>query len=153
MTYYFQIEAFSKLISKQSIYKDIISNSKLLDQEYYTKIQNSIDQSWSRSLDYYINQIANLSGITKKEELINVIEKRKEEAKRMNEKLNVNPSPAIDEYLFDYDEQLNKNMALLSEQEIQIKSIQNDHDGMNESLKINRLFNSNSSKEWDDLPF
>lgn len=153
MTYYFQIEAFSKLISKQNIYKDIISNSKLLDQEYYTKIQNSIDQSWSRSFDYYINQTANLNGITKKEDLIGVIEKRKLEAKKMNEWLNVNSSPAIDEYLFNYDEQLNKNVALLSEQETQIKSIQNDHDGMNESLEINRLFNSDSSKEWDDLPF
>ena len=153
MTNYFQIEAFSRLISKQNIYKDIISNSKSVDLEYYTKIQNSIDQSWSSSFDYYINQTANLNGIIKKEDLIGVIEKRKQEAKKMNERLDVNPSPAIDEYLFNYEEQLNKNVALLSEQETQIKSIQNDHDGINESLEINRLFNSDSSKEWDDLPF
>lgn len=153
MSYYFQIEAFSKLISKQKIYREIIENSKLTDTEYYTEIQESIDDSWRKSFDYFINQTANLNAATSKNELTTIIENRKEEAKRMNERLNVEVSPIIEEYFFNYEEQLSKNIAIRSEQITQIKNINKIQKETNEALEINRLFNFDSDKEWDDLPF
>lgn len=153
MTYYFQIEAFSRLISKQQIYREIINSSKQFDPEYCAKIQNNIDQSWSSSFEYYINQTMNLNTITSRDELISKIESRKQEAKKMNEWLNVKPSPIIDEYLFNLEDQLSKNLAMQQEQETLIKSIQKEQVEMNESLEVNKLFNFESDKEWDGLPF
>lgn len=153
MTYYYQIEKFSNLISKQKIYRDIINNSKIHDIEYNSAFQNNIDQSWSIGFEYYINETYNLNTLTNRDELKSIIEKRKQEAKKMNEMLSVNPSPVIDDFLFNYEDQLSRNIVIQSESEIKIKSIQNSEDETNELLEINKLFNSENDYDWDSLPF
>ena len=150
---YYQIEAFTKLISKQVIYSKTINVSIASDIEFYNKIQENINESWIKNIDNYIEQTAGLESTTVKEDIINLINKRKLEAKKINEILNLQASPIIDEYLFSYDTQLESNMKNQQEQETQIKTVHQYGDDAEESIKINRLFHSDSNDSWDDLPF
>ncbi|TCK82907.1 nSTAND3 domain-containing NTPase [Albibacterium bauzanense] len=153
ISYYYHIEAFSKLISSQERYKSIITEAKINNLDFYSKIQNNINKSWSSSFEYYIEQTYNLKNIIKRDELIQLIETRKRAAAKMNEFLNIESSPAINEYSFNYDDQLQMNLSLQSTQETLLKSIENSYDVANETLTINRLFNIEDTKINDDLPF
>ncbi|MFV7235323.1 restriction endonuclease [Flavobacterium sp. ZB4R12] len=153
MDHYYHIEIFSNLISKHSAYKDIIENAKNSNFEYYNRIQENIDESWNKSIDHYIKQTYNLNSITNKEDLIEVITKRKEDAKKINLAISINNSTILDSYEFDYASQLDLNNAFTLEEGIEIDDFQGDKDVPNETLEINRLFNSNDIEEWNDLPF
>lgn len=147
------IESFSKLISKYTIYSDFIENSKSSSNEYYDQIKVNIEESWSKNIDQYIRQSYNLSSITTKEELIQVVTKRKEEANNIIRAINISSSFAVDNYEFNYEQQLDNNRSAKSSEKITIDNFQESHDPINEIIEVNRLFNSNDVDEWDDLPF
>jgi energy-coupling factor transporter ATP-binding protein EcfA2 len=147
------IESFSKLISKYTIYSDVIENSKSSSNEYYDQIKVNIEESWSKNIDQYIRQSYNLSSITTKEELIQVVTKRKEEANNIIRAINISSSFAVDNYEFNYEQQLDNNRSAKSSEKITIDNFQESHDPINEIIEVNRLFNSNDVDEWDDLPF
>jgi hypothetical protein len=151
ITYYYHIEAFSKLISKQNQYKSIIIEAKASNTDFYSKIQNNINKSWDSSFPSYIEQTFNLKSKTNKEELVNLIETRKQEAVKINECLSIDSSPVIYEYSFNYEDQLQKNLSTYSVQDILIES--SFQEGANEILSINRLFNSESTDSLEELPF
>lgn len=153
MDYHSHIEAFAKLISKHSAYKTIIETAHKNDTKYYGEIQANINESWSKSIDLYIKQVYNLSSITTKIELIEVISKRKEEAKNITRSINIIDSPVIDNYEFDYDLQLDSNKASTSEGKVTIDNFEDSDDSINEIIEINRLFNSNEIHQWNDFPF
>ena len=153
ITYYYHIEAFSKLIARQENYRSIIAKSKTSNANFYSQIQDNINRSWGSSFEYYIEQTSNLKNITDKSQLIDLIETRKSEAAKMNEILHIDSSPAIYEYSFNYDDQLQKNLSFQSDQETFIKGIDGSQNIANETLAINRLFNSESTESVDELPF
>lgn len=148
-----QIESFSKLISKYNIYGNAIENSKSSNNEYYDQIKVNIEESWNKNIDQYIKQSYNLSSITTKEELIKVVTKRKEEANNIIRAINISSSSAVDNYEFNYEQQLETNRSAMSSKKITIDNFQESHDPINEIIEVNRLFNSNDVDEWDDLPF
>lgn len=152
ITYYYHIEGFSKLIARQESYRSIIAESKTSNINFYHQIQDNINKSWGSSFEYFIEQTSNLKNITDKEQLVSLIETRKSEAAKINEALNIDSSPAIYDYSFDYDDQLQKNLSLQSDQETFIKGIDSSQDTANETLAINKLFN-NEDDDWDELPF
>lgn len=148
-----QIESFSKLISKYNIYGNAIENSKSSNNEYYDQIKVNIEESWNKNIDQYIKQSYNLSSITTNEELIKVVTKRKEEANNIIRAINISSSSAVDNYEFNYEQQLETNRSAMSSKKITIDNFQESHDPINEIIEVNRLFNSNDVDEWDDLPF
>ena len=153
MNNYYQIEALSELISKQEYYSNLISDSQTTDIEFYNEFQSNINESWKSNIGNFIEQTTGLKGATEKEDIINLVNKRKLEAKKINETLNLEDSPIIEEYLFNLDSQLEKNIKNQQEQEIQIKTVSQNENDIEESIKINKLFNSDSNNSWDDLPF
>lgn len=148
-----QIESFSKLISKYNIYSNVIENFKSSNNEYYDQIKVNIEESWNKNIDQYVKQSYNLSSITTKEELMKVVTKRKEEAKNIIRAINISSSSAVDNYEFNYEQQLDTNRSAMSSEKITIDNFQENHDPINEIIEVNRLFNSNDVDEWDDLPF
>lgn len=153
MTYYYEMESFSKLLAKHDIYKDIVSRSMENDNEFGAKIQTAYEQSWSRCFGHFISLTHNLENLFTIEELRAAIEARKSEAKELTRQMLFKVSSAIDNLAFDLEAQLSKNLATLQENESQISSIQHDDEGENESLQVNRLFNAESKEEWADGPF
>jgi len=153
MIYHFQIEEFSRFISKEEIYRQVIEESINSDPDYYAEIQSNIDQSWSNSFDYYITQTGNLNTSTRKDDLISLINEKKQAAREINGLLILNSSPIIDEYVFDYDAQLKKNILNNAEKESKINDLQKLNNDVNENLEINRLFNSEDNYELNEVPF
>jgi hypothetical protein len=153
MTYYFQIEEFSTLISRNELYREIIEESMYNDLEYYQELQININNSWSNSINYYIDQTFNLNSILDKNELINAIAERKKTAKKINEALLLDSSPVVEDYTFDYDLRLKKNLLRNAEKESTIKSFDSDVSGINETLEVNRWFNSDDNFEPSEVPF
>jgi energy-coupling factor transporter ATP-binding protein EcfA2 len=153
MTYYYEMESFSKLLAKHDLYKDIVSRSMEVDNEFGTKIQTEYDKSWSRCYGHFISLTHNLGKLLTIEELKAAIDIRKSEAKELTRQMLFNISPTIDNLNFDLQAQLSKNLATLQENEGQIANIQYDDYRDAESIEINRLFNTESYKEWTDDPF
>ncbi|PBJ14363.1 restriction endonuclease [Flavobacterium sp. ACN6] len=153
MTNYYQIESFANLIGKHSVYKNVIESAKELDVEYYTDLKENINKSWEFSIEHYIKQTYNLNFIKTKEELVEIVTKRKKEAENINDQISIDNSSILDEYEFDYDSQLNFNNELNNTEGLVIKDFEEDKDIPNEVMQINRLFNSNDVEEWNDLPF
>jgi hypothetical protein len=155
MTYHFQIQDLSRLISSHEIYRNILDGLMSDDEDFSEKIHRNIDQSWSKSWDHFISQTPNLNSTTNKDNLVDLIQRRKDEAKRMNSWFSIRPPDFIDRYSFDYDTQINKTTLIKSQKETEIKNIQGPNDGSNEIIEINRLFNSdNDDKDLEsDLPF
>jgi energy-coupling factor transporter ATP-binding protein EcfA2 len=153
MMHYYQIESFSSLIAKHLVYKEVIENAKELDTEYYNNLHENINKSWEISIEQYIKQTYNLNLVNTKEELIDIVRKRKEEAKNINYLISIDNSSVLDEYEFDYDSQLNLNNEVNNIEGLEIKDFEEDKDIPNEVVQINKLFNSNDIEEWHDLPF
>lgn len=153
MNSYYQIESLSRLISKQEYYNNLITDSQTTDIEFYNEFQSNINESWKDNIASFIEQTSGLKGTIKKEEIINLISKRKLEAKKINETLNLEHSPIIEGYSFNLDNQLEKNIKNQQEQQIQIKIVSQNDDDLEESIKINRLFHSDSNDIGNDLPF
>ena len=85
--------------------------------------------------------------------MIKVVTKRKEEANNIIRAINISSSSAVDNYEFNYEQQLETNRSAMSSKKITIDNFQESHDPINEIIEVNRLFNSNDVDEWDDLPF
>jgi len=153
MNYHFQIDALAKLISDQQIYSEVIEDSKNSDSEYFARFQSNIDKAWSNSIDYFMTQTGGLDTFLKKDDLVIAINERKAIAKKINKVLILDGSSAIEEYIFDYDSQLEKNLLNNTEKESRIKNLQSLNVGTNETFAVNRLFNSDDDFEPDELPF
>jgi hypothetical protein len=154
MNNYWEIQSLSELISNFPIYADVIEKSKKSDLEYYNQMQLNIDNFWSEQIEYFMEQTQNINTILKKEDLIKTINRRKEEGRKFNELMRVEPSSIIDEFAIDLQVQLNKNILMNSQKSTQIKNLDENIAGRNDPLEINRLFNCEDNNEWeDDLPF
>jgi|WetSurMetagenome_2_1015567.scaffolds.fasta_scaffold13180_1 hypothetical protein len=150
---HFQIDALSKLISKHKIYYDLLDEIKSKNDNYYQEFQDNINKCWEREIDYFISITYNLNEITDKNELIEIVNIRKEEIKQINSSLNIDVSDAIDQYIYDYDAQISKNLSKKNEKETVIENLQNNSSVINESLAVNRLFNSEDNAELMDISF
>ena len=153
MESYHHIESFSNLISKHNVYSEVIAKFRNSNNEYYHELKKNVDESWNKNIDHFIKQTYNLSSITTKDELVKVVTKRKEDAKRVTEALNISESSAVDNYEFNYDVQLETNMSAVTNEKITLGNFKESHSPNDEIIEVNRLFNSNESNEWNDLPF
>lgn len=153
MNYYYQIQSLSKFIFRNKTFGEVIKNSRLINNEFFQLFQQNIDESWNLSIDYYIEQNINLKDVTDEEELLTQINHHKDEAKKINELINVANSPVIKQYSLYNEKLLNRIKTINSEKESKIQPLKSKSQIVNESLEINRLFNCESSDEWDLLPF
>jgi energy-coupling factor transporter ATP-binding protein EcfA2 len=154
MTNYFQIQSFSRFISGNKIFGNVIINSRSIKNDYFQSIQQNIDESWKRSIDFFIEQNINLRSISEEKDLLSQINRNKDNAKKMNELINVANSPVIDKYTFENERLLNKIRTINAERESKIQSLINEVSSKNEPLEINRLFNCESSESCDDdIPY
>jgi dephospho-CoA kinase len=140
---HFQIESLSKLIAKHKIYSDIINENKIQHTEYFLSLQQSINKSWVSVFDYFISHTSRINDIVHKERLVEIVTNQIEEANKLNSILNIECS-FIKSYTYDYESQLQKNLVNLQEKTIQIFTLDNNEDNIDETLEINRLFNSNA---------
>lgn len=150
---YFLIDALSRLISKHEIYSNLIEENKNNETEYYHEFKENINKCWERDFDYYISTTYKMNEIVDKDELINTINNRKDEAKKLNNLIKIDATPVIDEYTFDYETQIIENIAKKSEKVDVINSLQSTDTTVNETLEINSLFNSKGNEEWNNVPF
>ncbi|MDB5013962.1 MAG: hypothetical protein JWQ25_2164 [Daejeonella sp.] len=153
MPYYYQLAALSDLISKHEVYAEIIEKGKIGGTEFYDNLQSNINKFWERGMDYFIQHTYRLNLIANKNELIETIANRKEEAQKLNLALNINISPIINEYQFDYETQITKNIFVNLERETKIENFQDKVDTIDETVEINRLFNSYDKEEISTAPF
>lgn len=153
--YYNHIESLATLILRHEVYRSVIIKLKDSgdDNDFYYNFEENINKSWKECVEDYINQTINLKAITNRADLVNLVENRKREAIKINESLLLNPSAAIQEYLFDYDAQLEKNLSAQLKQDTLIKGINNPSNEVDEVLAINRLFNHDSTDDFKELPF
>jgi hypothetical protein len=149
---HYQIKSFASLIKENSIYSDFIKDSKINDCDYYNGIQKNINDSWEKLSNDYITDAYGIDKTLEKDELDDIINKRKEEAIQINKDIGLEGSEAIIEYEFDTSSQIEFNKEKSKENDIKIQGYKENT--RNEVLEINRLFNS-SSKDGDSfkLPF
>ena len=85
--------------------------------------------------------------------MVEAVNQRKNEARKMNQLINLPPSPIIDNYVIEYDNLLKQNENSKLESESDIRHLENNIDPSDELLEINRLFNSETVGKIDKLPF
>lgn len=139
---YYQIKSFASLIKENSSYSDIINDSKISDCDYYNQIQKNINDSWEKLSNDYMTDAYGIDKTLEKDELDDIINKRKEEAIQINKDIGLEGSEAIIEYEFDTSSQIEFNKEKSKENDIKIQGYQEN--ARNEVLDINKLFNSNS---------
>nr|WP_315224526.1 hypothetical protein [uncultured Flavobacterium sp.] len=149
---YYQIKSFASLIKENSSYSDFINDSKINECDYYIEIQKNINNSWEKLSNDYMTDAYGIDKTIEKEELEDLINKRKEEAIQINKDIGLEGSEAIIEYEFDTSSQIEFNIEKNKANDIKIQGY--EEKTRNEVLEINRLFNSNS-KDGDlfMLPF
>ncbi|MBK9247178.1 MAG: restriction endonuclease [Ignavibacteria bacterium] len=152
MEYHFQIQTFSKFISENDAFKNIITNSKIHNIEYYKSIQNNIDDSWELCIEFYIKQNIKSIRITSEQDLLTEVSNCRVQAQQINALINIDVSPIINDHIYDYENLLKKIKSTNADQESQIISVKSKSKIQNEPLEVNRLFN-NESEESDGLPF
>lgn len=152
MDYYYHIQSFSKFISGNSAFKEVITKSKSNNPEYFESIQNNINESWKLSIDYYLASNTNLNRIANEEDLTTEINSFKERAKQMNALIDVAVSPIIIDYPYEKENLLNKIKVINEERESLIRPLKPVVNVENETLEINRLFNNESDSVYY-LPF
>ncbi len=150
---HFLIEALSKLISRHEIYSDFIVSNQNAWTEFYEVYQSNVNRCWEKELNYFMSNTYKINEIVDETELIEAIRRRKDEIKSLNQALKIDVSPSIEEYVYDYESQLIKNLTKISEKEIKIENLQNTSSVINESLAVNRLFNSEDNAELMDISF
>jgi energy-coupling factor transporter ATP-binding protein EcfA2 len=151
MPSYYQIESLSQLISKHESYKAIIENGKAGQTEAYGKMQRNIDSSWARFYNDFISSSDEVSTTIDKDDLIEAVNIKMEQAQKMNIMLGLEISPVIQSYSYDYDDRLEKNRLISSAEETRLTNFQDDFNVANEVQEINRLFNC--TDEIEELPF
>lgn len=142
---HYQIKSFASLVKENSCYYDFINNSKINDPEYYNEIQRNINESWKKLSNDYMTDAYGIDKTLEKDELDDIINKRKEEATQINKDIGLEGSEAIIEYEFDTSSQIEFNKEKSKKDDIKIQGYQEST--RNEILDINRLFNSNSKDE------
>jgi adenylate kinase family enzyme len=149
---HYQIKNFSSLIKENSIYANLINNSKISDCDYYNEIQKNINDSWEKFSNDYMTDAYGIDKTLDKDELDDIINKRKEEAILINKDIGLEGSEAIVDYEFDTSSQIEFNKEKSKENDIKIQGYKENI--RDEVLDINRLFNSNSdSRNLFTLPF
>ncbi|MDP3944826.1 MAG: hypothetical protein Q8Q51_02925 [Lutibacter sp.] len=139
---HYQIKSLSSLIKENSIYTDFINDSKKNHCDYYNAIQKNINDSWEKLSNDYMTDAYGVDKTIEKDELDDIINKRKEEAIQINKGIGLEASEAIIEYEFDSSSQIEFNKEKSKENDIKIQGYKEK--ARNEVLEINRLFNSNS---------
>ncbi|MFZ2285257.1 MAG: restriction endonuclease [Lutibacter sp.] len=139
---HYQIKSLSSLIKENSIYTDFINDSKKNHCDYYNAIQKNINDSWEKLFNDYMTDAYGVDKTIEKDELDDIINKRKEEAIQINKGIGLEASEAIIEYEFDSSSQIEFNKEKSKENDIKIQGYKEK--ARNEVLEINRLFNSNS---------
>lgn len=154
MSSHYQVEDFSNLISTEEIYREIIEDALINNGGFIEKVQQNIDRFWRKYFNDFVCRTHGLTNITTKSDLVAFINKRKKEAKELNESIGLNYSPTFKDYNFDYDGQLKKNIKNITTRNSNINDFQDDDaSGANEILEVNRLFNGEDNFRFDTLPF
>lgn len=135
---YYQIKNFASLIKEN--YTDLINDSKISDCDYYNEIQKNINDSWEKLSNDYMTEAYGIDKTLEKDELDEIINKRKEEAIQINKDMGLEGSEAIIEYEFDTSSQIEFNKEKNKENDIKIQGYKEN--ARDEVLEINRLFNS-----------
>jgi len=148
---HYQIRTFVNLISEHPIYYDSISNAKKSNDEYYYDIQQNVNKSWEKFSDEFINDAYGIDRAINNEELENIINERKEEAININAAIGLESPDSIIEYEFDFSSQIEFNNKKNDERDIQIQGYREELS--NQTVDINRLFNSDSSEGYPKPPF
>ncbi|MFP3595757.1 restriction endonuclease [Chryseobacterium sp. SIMBA_029] len=138
---YYLIQQFSNLINANPQFYDIINDKD--NDDYFNEIQHNINNSWEIVSDDFINDTNGIDNVTDKDELHEIIKKRKEEAFLINKNIGLKSSPIIIEYDFDISSQIEVNEEKNKNDNIEIQEYYNND--KNEILDINRLFNSKST--------
>jgi hypothetical protein len=149
---HYQIKSFANLIKENSIYYDFINNSKMNSADYYNEIQENINTSWEKLSNDYMTDAYGLDKTLDKDEIEDIINKRKEEAIQINIDIGLEGSESIIEYEFDTSSQIEFNKEKSKDNDVKILGY--EELSRNEVSEINRLFNSNSKNgNLSILPF
>jgi len=150
---HFEIDALSKLLTRNESYSDFINSNRLQKSSFFSQFKELIDECWEREFDNFLSHSHNIHLITDKNDMIKLIDKRRELATNINLELQLPISSAIRTHKFDIDTAISNNLIALSEKETNIRSLETDNNTIDEPVAINRLFNSPDSDKFDVLPF
>ena len=136
---YLEIEILSEFITNHPSYKSILQTNKATNSEMYIDFQNNIDQKWSEHYEKYLEENVPTNQVTTKQDLINLVEERHEEALVINESLLIDPSPIIIVYSFDYESFMDEK-------------VNNDYDDDRiDSMTTDEFNNRNEKEDVDNL--
>lgn len=144
---YFLIEKISRLVSNHKIYSSLIEENKDRETEYFDSFQENISKCWEKEINYFISTTYNINEITEKAVLEKVISERIEEAKKLNNLIQIDNISVLDNYTFDLEKQIDNNISKSIESDIIIENIKINENKENEEVIINNLFDS-VTDEW-----
>jgi hypothetical protein len=142
-------------VEKHEAYRRLVSESIKDQSQFAVDLHSNLEEFWDKEADYFFN--LNTESITDKEELIEAISLKRREATKMSTFFGLPNPSAIENYEFDYDDVLERNLTT-SRQKVSIIQDITKTESLNETLAVNRLFNapdsvSGKSSDLDELPF
>ena len=144
---YFLIQDISRLFSNHEIYRRLIEENKDSKTEYYDRFQENISKCWEKEINYFISTTYNINEIIERKVLEKVVSERINEAKKLNNLIQIDDISALDNYFFDFEKQIKNNISKSLESEIVIENIKINEVKENEEFIINNLFDS-VPDEW-----
>ena len=84
---YLEIEILSEFITNHPSYKSVLQANKESNTEMYLDFQNNIDEKWSEHYEKYLEENVPTNQVSTKQDLINLVKERHEEALVINDSL------------------------------------------------------------------
>lgn len=137
---YLEIEILSEFITNHPFYKSALQKNKELNTEMYIDFQNNIDEKWSEHYEKYLEENVPTNQVSTKQDLIDQVKDRHEEALVINVNLLIDPSPIILDYNFDYESFMDEKINNSYDDDRIDSMTTDDFNQRNEKEDIDNLF-------------